>query len=147
MKKKFLLLLFYRCHFLFWYNNFFLLIYHSIMNRLQVDEVKQHPQNVLVRQMTSSSNGDDDEIFTKNETNDDQQAHIRRRAPTRHSIKSLTGRKTLTKQSSSTEVKQSLPFSPFLFFFVLPYRYFITLLITQKRENISSGVFFRLLLI
>jgi hypothetical protein len=54
---------------------------------------------------STNNNGDDDDIFLKDETNDDHQAHIRRRAPTRHSIKSLSGRKTLTKQSSTTEVK------------------------------------------
>jgi hypothetical protein len=77
------------------------------MNRSQAEEVKQHPQTIPERQISGSTNNnrDDDDKFSKEETNDDHQAHIRRRAPTRHSIKSLTGRKTLTKQSSTTEVK------------------------------------------
>jgi len=76
------------------------------MNRSQADEIKRHPKTVPERETLGSTNnnGDDDDIFSKDETNDDHQAHIRRRAPTRHSIKSL-GRKTLTKQSSTTEVK------------------------------------------
>jgi hypothetical protein len=74
------------------------------MNNLPRGEVKQQ----LSQSQTSSAtndNDDDDEIFLPDETNDDDQARIRRRAPTRHSIKSLTGRKTVVKQSSSTEVK------------------------------------------
>ena len=50
---------------------------------------------------------DDDEIFDQTSSTDDDQARIRRRAPTRHSIKSLTGRKTALKQTSSTEVNES----------------------------------------
>jgi hypothetical protein len=77
------------------------------MNRLTAEHVEQPVQGVLERQSSIAPNdigGDDDDIFIKPETNDDDQAHIRRRAPTRHSIKSLTGRKTLTKQNSATEV-------------------------------------------
>jgi hypothetical protein len=96
------------------------------MNRFQSEEVKQRPQIISERQLSSTrndhGNDDDDDIFTTNETNDDQQAHIRRRAPTRHSIKSLSGRKTLSKQAS-TEVKR-------IFFFLVLSAYFITLSIT-----------------
>ncbi len=79
---------------------------HSLTNRLRTDELKQLPQTVPERQTmgTTNDNGDDD-IFIKDETNDDHQARMRRQAPTRHSIKSLTGRKILSKQSSTTEVK------------------------------------------
>ncbi len=78
-----------------------------MMNLLQAHQVKQFPQTVPEGQTSRSKNenGDDDDIVTKNETNDDHQAHIRRRAPTRHSIKSLSGRKTLSRQASTTEVK------------------------------------------
>ena len=77
------------------------------MNRLKAEQVEQPVQVVLERQSSIAPNdigGDDDDIFIKADTNDDQQAHIRRRAPTRHSIKSLTGRKPLSKQNSATEV-------------------------------------------
>ena len=47
---------------------------------------------------------DDDDTFLTDLTLNDHQAQIRRRAPTRHSIKSLTGRKTLSKQNSTNEV-------------------------------------------
>jgi hypothetical protein len=84
--------------------------------------ISEHP----TPSQTNDKGGDDDDIFTKDEVNDDQQAHIRRRAPTRHSIKSLSGRKTLTRQTS-TEVKGIflLPF-----FFCCTFTYLITLLIT-----------------
>lgn len=100
---------------------------HSIMNRLRAEEVKQLPQNVQEHKISKSTNdnGDNDDIFIENETNDDQQAQMRRRAPTRHSIKSLSGRKTLTKQSSSTEVK-SITFLFFLSFFLFFLLYFRT---------------------
>lgn len=48
---------------------------------------------------------EDDETFLRTPAADDDQARIRRRAPTRHSIKSLSGRKTLSKQPSNPEVK------------------------------------------
>ena len=48
---------------------------------------------------------EDDETFLRTPNADDDQARIRRRAPTRHSIKSLSGRKTLSKQPSNPEVK------------------------------------------
>lgn len=51
------------------------------------------------------SKDDDDETFLRTPSTDDDQARIRRRAPTRHSIKSLSGRKTLSKQPSNPEVK------------------------------------------
>lgn len=60
-----------------------------------------YPQTMLECQ-PSISNYDMD---TTNETNNEDQGRIRRRAPTRHSIKSLSSRKTLTKQASLTEVK------------------------------------------
>ena len=51
---------------------------------------------------------DDDDLFVTDPTHNDHQAQIRRRAPTRHSIKSLTGRKTLSKQNSINEVIVSI---------------------------------------
>ncbi len=77
------------------------------MSHLQSGEKKQLPRIVTEYQTSNSTNNheDDDDAFIKNETIDDQQAQIRRRAPTRHSIKSLTGRKTLSRQTSTTEVK------------------------------------------
>ncbi len=94
------------------------------MHRLQSNEMKQLSK--MISERPTNDKGDDDDIFTKDEANDDQQAHIRRRAPTRHSIKSLSGRKTLTRQTS-TEVKGIflLPF-----FFCCTFTYLITLLIT-----------------
>ncbi len=85
------------------------------MNRLSSNAMKQLSQIDSEQPTPSSTNkkGDDDDTFTKNE-NDDQQAHIRRRAPTRHSIKSLSGRKTLTRQTSSTEVKSFFFFRLFI---------------------------------
>jgi len=97
------------------------------MNRLQSEEVKQLPQDHTNRQTTTNSsheNGnthqqdDDDDIFLKDEPADDDQARIRRRAPTRHSIKSLTGRKSLGKQTSNAEVKEKLRHRIFLRLFV-----------------------------
>jgi hypothetical protein len=78
------------------------------MNLLRPEQVEQPTQVVVERQSSISpiDIGDDDDIFAKNETNDDHQAHIRRRAPTRHSIKSLTGKKSLSKQNSATEVNK-----------------------------------------
>jgi len=78
------------------------------MNRLRSELAEQLPQTVHGRQQQpiSSNNrqNDDDDIFITNTTVNDHQANIRRRAPTRHSIKSLTGRKTLSKQNSTNEV-------------------------------------------
>lgn len=78
------------------------------MNRLRSIQVEQLPQTVLRRptanHTTSNNLQVDDDAFGSNTTVDDQQAHIRRRAPTRHSIKSLTGRKTPLKQNPSNEV-------------------------------------------
>jgi hypothetical protein len=74
-----------------------------MMNQLQSEQL---PKAILKHQplVPSNENGDDDDddIFT---ANDDDQANMRRRAPTRHSIKSLSGRKTLSKQAVTTEVK------------------------------------------
>lgn len=47
----------------------------------------------------------EDQEFTRQTSTDDDHARIRRRAPTRHSIKSLSGRKTVSKQTSNPEVK------------------------------------------
>ena len=122
------------------------------MNRLRSDQVQQLPPAVLERQSSipPSDNPDDDEIFTKNDTHDDHQAHIRRRAPTRHSIKSLSGRKTLSKQTSTTEVIHLICSVIHQLLFVLLYIY-ASRSILRKREIISSGVrfffFLRLFLI
>jgi hypothetical protein len=101
------------------------------MNPLRSELVEQLPQTVIGRQSRVSTNNhqhddDDDDTFLTDTTLNDHQAHIRRRAPTRHSIKSLSGRKTLTRQTS-TEVKGIflLPF-----FFCCTFTYLITLLIT-----------------
>ena len=51
---------------------------------------------------------DDDDIFGTATPNDNDQARIRRRAPTRHSIKSLSGRKAASKQPSTNEVRRSV---------------------------------------
>ena len=77
------------------------------MNRLRSIQVEQLPQTVLQRQtanVTGTNLEVDGETFRNNGTLDDHQAHIRRRAPTRHSIKSLTGRRTPSKQNPSSEV-------------------------------------------
>lgn len=42
--------------------------------------------------------------FSLDSKTDEDQVQIHRRVPTRHSIKSLTGRKTLNKQNSINEV-------------------------------------------
>jgi hypothetical protein len=79
----------------------------SIMNRLRSELVEQLPQTILKRQspvITTHKQDDDDDTFVTNTSVHDQQAHIRRRVPTRHSIKSLTGRKKLSKQNSTNEV-------------------------------------------
>jgi len=82
----------------------------STMNPLRPELVEQLPQTVIGRQSRVSTNNhqhddnDDDDTFLTDTTLNDHQAHIRRRAPTRHSIKSLTGRKTLSKQNSTNEV-------------------------------------------
>jgi hypothetical protein len=74
------------------------------MNRLRSKIVEQLPNTVLERQSSALINDDDDETFVTNTTDNDHQAHMRRRAPTRHSIKSLTGRKTSVKKNSTNEV-------------------------------------------
>ncbi|UJR27569.1 hypothetical protein I4U23_008850 [Adineta vaga] len=73
------------------------------MNRLRNESVEESQRLVSKRQSAKATNevGDDD-IFLDDETNDDHQASIRRRAPTRHSIKSLSGRKTAAKQTATT---------------------------------------------
>ncbi|CAF3652491.1 unnamed protein product [Adineta steineri] len=77
------------------------------MNRLRTEAVEQlQPVMSEHQPLTSANDNGDDDIFLDDETNDDRQAHIRRRAPTRHSIKSLTGRKTASKQTPTTESKR-----------------------------------------
>ncbi|CAF1186925.1 unnamed protein product [Adineta ricciae] len=73
------------------------------MNRLRTAPGEESQQLVSSQQTSKMANeiGDDD-IFLDDESNDDHQAHIRRRAPTRHSIKSLSGRKTTSKQTTTT---------------------------------------------
>ncbi|CAF0803398.1 unnamed protein product [Adineta ricciae] len=73
------------------------------MNRLRTAPGEESQQLVSSQQTSKTTKeiGDDD-IFLDDESNDDHQAHIRRRAPTRHSIKSLSGRKTASKQTATT---------------------------------------------
>ena len=79
------------------------------MNRLRSEPTEQLPRTVPEQQSSvlvnnSNQEDEDDDTFTTTATISDQQAHLRRRAPTRHSIKSLTGRKSLSKQNSANEV-------------------------------------------
>lgn len=79
------------------------------MNRLRSKVAEQLPQTVVERQTNNHlDTNDNDDIFTAETSDNDHQANIRRRAPTRHSIKSLTGRKTLSKQNSTNEVKKTI---------------------------------------
>lgn len=55
---------------------------------------------------SSISTSADGEVFAVDEKSSDDQVQIHRRVPTRHSIKSLTGRKTLNKQNSVNEVRK-----------------------------------------
>jgi hypothetical protein len=55
----------------------------------------------------TANDDDDDDIFIPTSTTDDDQARIRRRAPTRHSIKSLSGRKPSSKPTINTEVQSN----------------------------------------
>ena len=73
------------------------------MNRLRSELVDQLPQTVVERQAPVLIDSND--TFSSTTTLNDHQAQMRRRAPTRHSIKSLTGRKTLAKQNSTNEVR------------------------------------------
>ena len=85
------------------------------MNHLRSEAVHELPQIILEEQqqrrqqqssvVNISGNQHDVDSFQTDSLQDDQQAQIRRRAPTRHSIKSLTGRKALSKQNSANEVK------------------------------------------
>lgn len=75
------------------------------MNRLQSELTEQLPQTVLQHPTSIlTNNNQNDNTFAANAALNDHQAQIRRRAPTRHSIKSLTGRKSLSKQNSAKEV-------------------------------------------
>ncbi|CAF0786282.1 unnamed protein product [Rotaria sordida] len=74
------------------------------MDPLQSEQVGQHLPTVIEYQPSISINNND--LVTKNDNNDDHQAQIRRRAPTRHSIKSLPGRKILSRQTSVNESKR-----------------------------------------
>jgi hypothetical protein len=79
------------------------------MNRLRSALVEQLPQTTLERQTPTINNNNqenDDDTFITSPKHSDHQANIRRRAPTRHSIKSLTGRKSLSKQNSTNEVNR-----------------------------------------
>ncbi|CAF1103573.1 unnamed protein product [Rotaria sordida] len=80
-----------------------------MMNRLQTELVEQLPQIVLQEQSCNLTNtNQDNNTFVTNPNVNDHQANIRRRAPTRHSIKSLTNRKTLSKQNSTKEHRTCL---------------------------------------
>jgi len=75
------------------------------MDRLLSEPVEKFQLAALEHPLSVSTNDNgDDDIFI---ANDDQQANIRRRAPTRHSIKSLSGRKPASKKSLTTEVNYS----------------------------------------
>lgn len=78
------------------------------MNRLRSIQVEQQLPQRQPATLTGNNLEVEGETFGNNGTLDDHQAHIRRRAPTRHSIKSLTGRRTPSKQNSSTEVISNL---------------------------------------
>ncbi|CAF3364548.1 unnamed protein product [Rotaria sp. Silwood1] len=80
------------------------------MDPLQSEQPTQHSQTVIECQPSILINNND--IVTKTENNNDDQAEMRRRAPTRHSIKSLSGRKTLSKQASVNESKRKSNKSP-----------------------------------
>lgn len=80
------------------------------MNRLRSKLVEQLPQTVAERQTNNHLADEDDDTFIAETLDNDHHASIRRRAPTRHSIKSLTGRKTLSKQNSTNEVNIFLIF-------------------------------------
>lgn len=78
------------------------------MNRSQLREIKSNPEDIVNRsQLNSTYAPDDDDIFTKIESNEDQQAQIHRRVYTRHSIKSISGRKTSSKQTLDSEVRMN----------------------------------------
>ena len=80
------------------------------MNHSQLKEIKSNPEVVLNRLGSNSpvDNEDDDDIFTKTESHNDHQAQMRRRVPTRHSIKSRSSRKTSTKQTTTNEVRMKV---------------------------------------
>jgi hypothetical protein len=81
-------------------------LFYSMMNRLRSELDDQLPRTVPECQspVLNTDNQHDDDTFGTTSTINDHQAQMRRRAPTRHSIKSLTGRKTLSKQNSTNEV-------------------------------------------
>ena len=66
------------------------------------------PVGAQERDRRGGGEDDDDDIFGAATPNDNDQARIRRRAPTRHSIKSLSGRKAASKQPSTSEVRRSV---------------------------------------
>ena len=70
------------------------------------------PVGAQERDRRGAGEDDDDDIFGAATPNDTDQARIRRRAPTRHSIKSLSGRKAAAaaaaKQPSTNEVRRSV---------------------------------------
>lgn len=87
------------------------------MNRSPLRGIQSSPEVVINRVRSNSMDNDDedDNIFTKTESHDDQQAQMRRRVPTRHSIKSHSNRKTSSRQTSTSEVRMNQCFFPFLF--------------------------------
>lgn len=91
---------------LFSYHLSYFLLYSRLMNFLLSKQSQALTQSDVVCQRLKDENDNryDDNICTKSGTNDDHQACIRRREPKRHSIKSLPGRKILSKQASITEV-------------------------------------------
>lgn len=73
------------------------------MSRLRSDQIEQVPQTSIEKQSSAVINNDEhDNQFVPNTTLSDLQANIRRRAPTRHSIKSLSRKSP--KQNSVKEV-------------------------------------------
>ena len=101
------------------------------MNHSQLREIKSNPENIADRPESNLTYAPDDGIFTKIESNDDQQAQIHRRVYARHSIKSISGRKTSSKQTLDSEVRMNSYLA--MFHDVCCY---------VKREIFSSGDFF-----
>ncbi|CAF1493745.1 unnamed protein product [Rotaria sp. Silwood1] len=89
------------------------------MNHLTPEPVEQFPQTIVQEQSSNLTNtNEDDNTFVTNATLNDHQANIRRRAPTRHSIKSLTGRKSLSKQNSTKEYSSDIIEQRNIYFYV-----------------------------
>lgn len=88
------------------------------MDRSQLREIKSNPEDSINRPRLNANGAFDDDILTKTEGNDDQQAQIHRRVHTHHSIKSLSGRKPSSKQTVNSEVRNCLLLSYFGMFVV-----------------------------